>query len=276
MGIALRTRNPLALDLPALFFKQVVREPLRLRDLLDVDYSTVTSLESIARMDRATFEASVYECWDTALSDGSRVELKPGGSSLPVAFDERLEFVEAVERCRLRESERQCAAVRRGLVEIIPSPLLSLMCSEELAVRACGHPDIDLDLLRRHTQYRGGCSATDTHILLFWRVLESFNTTERRLFLRFTWGREVLPPEDQLASEELKIFAFPSPDPDSQLPVAETCFFILKLPAYSSLEIARQKLLYAILHTRTIDADAVGSNDEAAAAGAAGRRLFGL
>jgi hypothetical protein len=53
----------------------------------------------------------------------------------------------------------------------------------------------------------------------------------------------------------MKIFPFPCDNADIRLPHAETCFFNIKLPAYSSVEVMRERLLYAITHTKTIDAD---------------------
>ena len=35
------------------------------------------------------------------------------------------------------------------------------------------------------------------HIKMFWEVLESFSQADRRLFLRFAWGRERLPLESE-------------------------------------------------------------------------------
>ncbi len=110
------------------------------------------------------------------------------------------------------------------------------------------------------TSSSSSCENRDAHVVLFWRVLEDFSNHERRLFLRFAWGRERLPPEEELQREELKIFPLACKDADKQLPQAETCFFTLKLPKYSSFEIAREKLLYAIVHTRTIDGDMAQSN----------------
>ena len=43
--------------------------------------------------------------------------------------------------------------------------------------------------------------------------------------------------------------------PDSYLPHAQTCFFSLSLPNYSSKEILRAKLLYAINNSPNMDAD---------------------
>lgn len=42
---------------------------------------------------------------------------------------------------------------------------------------------------------------------------------------------------------------------DSVLPEAFTCFFLLKLPQYSSQDILREKLSYAINSCKSIDTD---------------------
>jgi hypothetical protein len=46
-------------------------------------------------------------------------------------------------------------------------------------------------------------------------------------------------------------------DEDSFLPEAQTCFFSLSLPSYSSEEVMREKLLYAINTCKEIDTDFV-------------------
>jgi hypothetical protein len=43
--------------------------------------------------------------------------------------------------------------------------------------------------------------------------------------------------------------------PDTRLPAATTCYFTLKLPAYSSLEVMTQKMRYVIANCAEIDAD---------------------
>jgi HECT-domain (ubiquitin-transferase) len=43
--------------------------------------------------------------------------------------------------------------------------------------------------------------------------------------------------------------------PDDFLPIAQTCFFSLALPRYTSLEVCRAKLRYAIRNADLMDAD---------------------
>ena len=53
-------------------------------------------------------------------------------------------------------------------------------------------------------------------------------------------------------------------DPDQWLPKSQTCFFTLKLPHYTSLEVTRQKLTTAIEMCSTMDADVLLHADEVA------------
>jgi hypothetical protein len=43
--------------------------------------------------------------------------------------------------------------------------------------------------------------------------------------------------------------------PDTRLPSATTCYFTLKLPEYSSIDVLREKLKYVIINCSEIDAD---------------------
>lgn len=56
-----------------------------------------------------------------------------------------------------------------------------------------GHPDIDIELLRSKTIYRGNLGPNDRHIQMLWRTLRAFSLEEKRLFLQFVWGRNRLP-----------------------------------------------------------------------------------
>lgn len=52
-----------------------------------------------------------------------------------------------------------------------------------------------------------------------------------------------------------KAQGIPSDQIDLHLPKAQTCFFSMSLPPYSSKEIMREKILYAIKNSPNMDAD---------------------
>jgi hypothetical protein len=51
-----------------------------------------------------------------------------------------------------------------------------------------------------------------------------------------------------------------SSNPDSRFPKADTCFFNLELPAYSSKEVLKDRLMFAITNTNSMNADENAGN----------------
>ena len=80
-------------------------------------------------------------------------------------------------------------------------------------------------------------------------------------------GRSRLPLNAEAFPQRMKILNFNKEPPDSYFPVAHTCFFQCELPAYSTIEIMRSKLRYAIFNCTAIDGDDTGVGMAAAAMG---------
>lgn len=59
----------------------------------------------------------------------------------------------------------------------------------------------------------------------------------------------------------MKIFPNNKPEQDKELPHADTCFFNVSLPAYSTLTLMKEKLLIAITHTMAMDGDTTTEDD---------------
>jgi len=88
-----------------------------------------------------------------------------------------------------------------------------------------------------------------SHVVNFWEVLKEMRPEERTEFLRFTWARSRMPSNAKDFPMNFKIQGpqgGAKDQPDIYLPHAQTCFFSLSLPPYSTKEILRKKLLFAI------------------------------
>jgi other hect domain ubiquitin protein ligase E3 len=112
----------------------------------------------------------------------------------------------------------------------------------------CGEPVIDVALLQRHTIY-SGVAPSAPHIQYFWEALRSFEQADLHRFIRFAWAQDRLPADDaefEQTHTRMMIKHRDYPKPDAALPRADTCFFNVELPAYSSVDVMRQRLLYAI------------------------------
>jgi E3 ubiquitin-protein ligase HERC2 len=254
MGIAIRSKEYLGLNIPSLIWKLLVRDTPTKSDLEAINISYTQSLDRIREYDQNTM--TYMEQTFTLTTYGNReVELVPGGGQELVTFATRDQYCDLCERYYLHEYDEQAAAVRQGLGSIVPPHLLSLYSWQELDHMVCGDPVIDISLLQSVTTYQN-CSASDEHIIHFWTVLEEFTEAEKSSFLRFTWGRSRLPLTKEGFSRKLKIEQFTPrgrATQDECLPVSHTCFFSLELPKYSTLEILRDKLTYAIYNCVAID-----------------------
>ena len=94
------------------------------------------------------------------------------------------------------------------------------------------------------------------NVRFLWLVLEGLTKEQRRIFLKFMWGRTRLPlTEQDWGEQKMRIHTLDTHSPDTHFPVAHTCFFSIEWPQYSTLKIAREKLLYAINNCNAIDAD---------------------
>eukprot|EP00163_Fabomonas_tropica_P003354 TRINITY_DN12848_c0_g2_i1.p1 TRINITY_DN12848_c0_g2~~TRINITY_DN12848_c0_g2_i1.p1 ORF type:complete len:3091 (+),score=552.10 TRINITY_DN12848_c0_g2_i1:91-9273(+) len=267
-GVAIRTSNPFVVNLPSFVWKPLVFQAVTRFDLEGVDQMLCQTLDFIQNIETEgvtpeTFSDVLQESFVAHTSDDRRVELVEGGMDIEVDWSNKDKYVALIEDFRLHEIDLQIQALQRGLCSVLPQRVLPLFTWPQLELAVCGKADFDVDFLRLHTTYHG-VSPDEPHIALFWKVLETFTSEDRQNFLRFVWGRSRLPTavDDleemtdgglQIHDHALSMSATTSAD--HYLPISHTCFFSLELPRYSSAEVMRSKLLYAITECREIDTD---------------------
>ncbi len=122
---------------------------------------------------------------------------------------------------------------------------------KDLEIWVCGKSKVDIPLLKRHTRYSGGLNEEFPTVKYLWEVLQELSDIEKLRFVKFCWGQERLPANDEeFERTQTRFMIKPSTLPetihDKALPKADTCFFNLELPKYSSKLTSKQKLLLAI------------------------------
>ncbi|XP_048589232.1 E3 ubiquitin-protein ligase HERC2 isoform X2 [Nematostella vectensis] len=253
IGIAIRTGSPLSLNLAEPTWKQLAGMTLTVTDLAEIDKDYVPGLMCIRDMDAAALEAMDMP-FSTPSASGREMRLH--AKMKTICQENREEYVRLALNHRLHEFDQQCSAVREGMGRVVPVPFLSLFTGPELETMVCGSPDIPLDLLKSVVTYKG-IDGNAPLVRWFWDTLESFSNAERSLFLRFVWGRTRLPRT--IADFRGRDFVFQVLDkynpPDHYLPESYTCFFLLKMPRYSSHRILCEKLKYAVHFCKSIDSD---------------------
>ena len=88
--------------------------------------------------------------------------------------------------------KKQLNAFLEGFYEIIPKRLISIFNEHELELLISGLPNIDIDDLKKNTQYHKYQPAS-LQIQWFWRALRSFDQAERAKFLQFVTGTSKVP-----------------------------------------------------------------------------------
>ncbi|KAK4883685.1 hypothetical protein RN001_007004 [Aquatica leii] len=257
-GVAMRTKKPLALSLAPIIWKLLVGEPVGTEDIEDVDCMYMQSLRSIRDIHLSGVTESNFhdvipiETFEGTSCCGKVVPIVPGGRSIPLLFGNRAQYYEQAVQFRLQEFDMQIAAVREGMSGIIPVPLLSLVTAEHLEQLVCGIPYISVPLLKTVVRYR---ELDENHQLVqwLWNILESFTNAERVLFMRFVSGRSRLPANLADLSQRFQVMRVDRAV--NGLPTAQTCFFQLRLPPYTTQDIMAERLRYSINNCRSIDMD---------------------
>lgn len=261
MGIAIRSKEYLSLNFPSIVWKKFINETVTIDDLEAIDITKAKCIKMMRDIDEKDFTYISDMPYITQSASGRTVELIPNGINTLVSYEHKKQFCDQMLQYHLSEFDQQIDQIKLGLGEIIPIHLLALFSHEEVERMICGKVSIDVILLKECTEY-SGCSENDDHIKLFWQVMEEFTQEERSSFIRFTWGRSRLPLNKSDFTQKLKIQSFHKSPADLFLPVSHTCFFSIELPQYSSIDIMKKKLLYAISNCISIDGDNLIDNDQ--------------
>ncbi|KAG1699486.1 hypothetical protein DVH05_012899 [Phytophthora capsici] len=291
IGTCLRTRVCVRLDLAMSVWKQLVAEDdsdaeSALETLKEIDfvaYSLWKTLKGIldefkrlqpGESSKLHLEEQLEAmdlAFTTVLSDGRTLELCENGSDTAVTLVNLEQYLNAMLQARLEETQEVMNIVKQGLHSIMPVSALALLTWTELEKRMCGVAEVDVKLLQANTEYDEELSPNDEFIQRFWRVLEGLESEDKRAFLRFVWARSRLPLGSAQFHQKFKIQALASSGAgdggstgstaatggwmDSQMPKSHTCFFALQLPRYSSDDICRERLLYAVRNCVEMDGD---------------------
>jgi hypothetical protein len=278
LGISMRNRIALPIELGSFIWKPLVGQSLNADDLRSIDRSSWTEISKLQTLRKkmekskslrrnesscdgveAVAEVLGDMAWTVALSDGTKIELCKDGARRPISPSNLSKYIRAALLARVNESREVTVAMRDGLTSIVPKWILPLFTWKEMRLMVCGQSEVNIDMLQQNTEYDDDVSPTDPHVISFWRVLRSFSVDDKSAFLRFVWARSRLPATTAEFNQKFKLQApagtGPKMTPDVYLPKAHTCFFSLNLPRYTSDQVMKTKLLYAVHHCVEMDAD---------------------
>ena len=204
------------------------------------------NLEDIG-LDHLTFSME-----DMSFGRTQIIDLVPNGRSIPVTEDNKEEYVSKICQYRMTTAiKNQIKAYLDGFHELINPELISIFTPRELELMISGLPDIDVDDLKKNTEYAGWRPA-DKEIGWFWKIMYELSRDEKAKFLQFVTGSAKVPLagfselQGMRGTKKFTINKDSSGGSKGALMSAHTCFNTLDLPVYQSEEELRDKLLYAI------------------------------
>nr|CCC47339.1 conserved hypothetical protein, fragment [Trypanosoma vivax Y486] len=236
----------LAVAFPPLFWKLLLSENISPRDLNVVDGVLMQQLNPEQPPAHAQEELGqgfpVTRSHYAALpSNGLQLERTP---QLQPTYIHRAETLSRQDSLiELHSYDMVMRHIQRGFSEVVPLYLLNVFRWQTVERLICGAPKLSYAALRAVCEVN--LNAASAH--MFDEVISSMTDEDRMLVLRFATGQSRLPLRENIKVE-------PGGAANS-LPTGATCFFTLRLPEYSSVDIMREKVLYAVRQCATIDGD---------------------
>ncbi|XP_065178917.1 E3 ubiquitin-protein ligase Itchy-like isoform X1 [Sycon ciliatum] len=232
------------------FYKRMLNKPCRLQDLQNLDPEFYNSLVWVKDNDVEESGLDVVFSADyDLLGKVKTYELKPGGSDIPVTEENKAEYINLMVQWRLsRGIQEQTKAFLDGFNEVVPLQWLQYFDERELELMLCGMQEFDLEDWQRNTIYRG-YTRSSKQVTWFWQVVKSLDNEKRARLLQFITGTCRVPIggfSELMGSNGPQRFCIEKVGSEKSLPRSHTCFNRLDLPAYRSMEILREKLMFAV------------------------------
>ncbi|KAF8666891.1 hypothetical protein HU200_053415 [Digitaria exilis] len=189
-------------------------------------------------------------CLDFTLPGSPEYELIPGGSQKMVTLDSLEEYVSLVVDATLKSGiAKQIEGFKSGVNEVFALKTFKMFTEKEMERILCGEQDAwALKNIEDHMEFEHGYDMSSPTIITVLEILREFGREEQRAFIQFTTGAPQLPLGG-LASLDPKLTVVRKQcdgNIDDELPSVNTCRHFIKLPSYSSKEIMKKKLKYAI------------------------------
>ncbi|KAJ1439350.1 hypothetical protein B484DRAFT_323607 [Ochromonadaceae sp. CCMP2298] len=233
------------------FYKHLLGMPVDFQDIEAIEPDYFKSLQQMLQsplellMMDLTFSAEIQKFGHTEV-----VDLLPNGRNVAVTDENKWDYIRLIAHHRMTAGIRaQIDSFLQGFYDLVPAELICIFSPAELELLICGLPDVHVEELQVNTDYHQ-YKASDEVIVWFWEALTSFNREERASFLQFVTGTSKVPLGGFANLQGMRgtqRFSIHKAYGDAGLlPTAHTCFNQLDLPAYSTRDELREKLLMAI------------------------------
>ncbi|XP_056147234.1 probable E3 ubiquitin-protein ligase HERC4 [Lampris incognitus] len=250
-GLAIYNLTIVELHFPVALYKKLLKRNPMLDDLKELMPDVGRSLQQL--LDYTEDDIEDTFCLNFTVTEENFgatevLELVPNGEDINVNKSNRQDFVNAyVDYIFNRSVAPLFESFYAGFHKVCGGKVLELFQPNELRAMVIGNTNYDWKELEKSTEYKGEYWADHPTIKLFWEVFHYLPLEKKKQFLLFLTGSDRIPI---LGMKSLKLVIQSTGGGEHYLPVAHTCFNLLDLPKYTSLETLRFKLLQAIDHNQ--------------------------
>jgi len=231
------------------FYKHILKLPVAYQDMEAIDPEYYKNLKWILDNDITDTLELTFSFEQEEFGVVKLIELKPGGKNIAVSNENKEEYVRLITENKMTTAiKAQINSFIEGFYDLIDPELISMFTPSELELLISGLPDIDIDDLRRNTEYRN-YTADSTTIQWFWQIMNEFGQEERALLLQFATGTSKVPLEGFKSLQGMsgpQKFQIHKSYEKGKLPTAHTCFNQIDLPEYDTITDLQKSLLLAI------------------------------
>lgn len=222
--------------------------------LANVDPQLASSLNAILTMLRSGQGHTIPNlCLTFVLPGDDDIQLVKDGANKEVEAKNAEDFVKRVAYHVLFGGVyQQAEALLSGLDELIDITNLLVFQDGELELFICG-PAFEswtVDYLVQVTRCDHGYSHESSSVLHLLKIMSELEESDQQQFVRFITGAPALPLGGLKNLHPRLTIVRRTPEagrsPDECLPTVMTCTNYLKLPDYSTMEIAKKQIMYAV------------------------------
>lgn len=215
-------------------WKQLLGQNVELEEFKSFNPVVYNSLKSLENEDISEF--GIFGFSYQGESD-QVIELVPGGRNVEITNENKFEFIKMNFSFGMIEGIKEpLRCIKEGLFSVVSKKLFEQLRVDEVSKLVNGHETVNLDDLQNFTEYHDEFNESHLTIILFWKVIKSFDNNKVKKFIKFVTGSSCAPLQGfkelkTLRGERCRFNV--KPIPSNRYPQGHTCFNRLDLPICS-------------------------------------------
>ncbi|KAM9086669.1 E3 ISG15--protein ligase HERC5-like isoform 1-T1 [Megaptera novaeangliae] len=247
-GLCLFSCNVANIPFPLALFKKLLDQAPSLEDLKELSPLLGKSLQTLLDDEGDDFR-EVFHIHFNVHWDKNDVDLIPNGSHIAVDQTNKRDYVSKYVDYIFNISVKAVyEEFQRGFYKLCDKEIIEFFHPEELRDVIIGNTDYDWETFEKNARYEQGYDSSHPTIVMFWKALHKLTLEEKKKFLAFLTGTDRIQVK---GLKNMKItFRCPEYLNEKDPMRAQTCFSVLYLPKYSTMERVEEALQVAINSSR--------------------------